>query len=221
MIARLIQINKNRKLSKNPNYQSASPRCNLVSISCWKVRRPIAQPFAVLLVIEGGAGRARKGLHPGHHFRARVPACRKQHERGLCLPAHRHDDHTDAVGPERFGERAAGHQPAANEVAARRLRALIVDRAGPPLEEVAGLAWMHAVAADLAFGPALAAGGALAARPCCRRRRCRFSRHGDDRHDAMAELVLAPAATGAGLVAANLCHASTRIVGHANEYRRG
>ena len=82
------------------------------------------------------------------------------------MPRAGHDDHADAVGAEGFGERAAGHQPAADEVAAGALRALVVDGASPFGEEVAVLAGEHAVAAYFAFGPAFTAGSALAALAC-------------------------------------------------------
>ncbi len=170
-----------------------------------ELRRPVADAFAHLFVEKRRPAGARKGFHPGHQSRLRVIAGRQQHK-GLALaPAHRHRDDADAVGAKVCGQRAAWHQPAADEIAARRLRAVFVDGAGALSQKVAVLAGEHAVAADLAFGPALAAGGAFAALALGGRSGgCGCGRLRRNHHRAVAELELGTTAAGAGFVAAGL-----------------
>src|SRR5207248_7291697 len=80
-----------------------------------------------------------------------------QDVRWTIAPPGGHDHHAQAIRPECFRKRTAAREPAANEAPARLLRPLVVDRAAALAAEVARHAFLHLVAANRAFHPAIAA----------------------------------------------------------------
>src|SRR5439155_22397487 len=112
---------------------------------------------AGLTVEEGGARAAADLAHPLEQALVRIVPGRAQDDRGARAPAGRHRHDTQPVRTELLRERAVGHQPAADEVAAGLDRPLRVNRAAALAPEMARLPGLHLVPADIPRHPAIAA----------------------------------------------------------------
>src|SRR5438128_2486279 len=116
-----------------------------------------------MLVKEWASRASAERAHPRQQALVRIASRRFQDERRTVAPLCLHDHHAELVGPERIRKRAARREPAADELAARLLRPLLVDRAAALAAEMARHARLHLVAVDRAFDPAVAACRARAA----------------------------------------------------------
>src|SRR4029079_11984148 len=128
-------------------------------------RRAEAEALAGDLVEKRALGAHAELSHPRDELLVGIATRGAQHVRGVAAPLHRDDHDAEEIRPEVLRKGASGLEPAADEIAARMLRAALVDRAAVVAAEMARRAGFHFVPFDHARDPAVAARGAAAALP--------------------------------------------------------
>jgi len=129
---------------------------------CLECRRTERKPFVADLIDQASPPISTELHQPVQRLLLRTRSSRHHDVDWQSMPdeIRRQHDQVGFVGPHPIGQRACSNKPPADELPARMLRALVVDRAAVLDAERARLARTNLMAADLDPEPAIATGRA-------------------------------------------------------------